>query len=231
MAFQDHLLGYKNYAFKTRQKQVHESCGKETEEVCRQMGRYNPRSLCVWHSTGAPVTFSHKFPLEKTTHKCEAKSQRLRKVQWTQRSADCPHMALQMLVQGTRGSSHALYDYQAGWRKPLHYEPEANKTSTQLVKSSNNHNEADQGGHLSATMCSLTQHQVSILPDSCGRGHCHFLHLRWRGKIYQFKTLPFGPLTAHKTFSRVMNSSLLQCWKMGIILFCNLDSALIMNNS
>ena len=59
------------------------------------------------------------------------------------------------------------------------------------------------------------------------RHHC-FLCFRLTGKIYQFKTLPFGLSSAPKTFMRVLKSILLQYRKMAITVFLYLGNALVL---
>ena len=61
--------------------------------------------------------------------------------------------------------------------------------------------------------------------------HCCFLCFRWRDKVYQIRTLPFGLCTAPNTFMRVMKPILLLCWKMVITVFLYLDDALVLANS
>ena len=63
-----------------------------------------------------------------------------------------------------------FYDTQQELRKPLHYEPEVAKQIHQLYKFQNDQPEADQEGHSSRTMDSLTQHKVSLLPHSKWQG-------------------------------------------------------------
>ena len=62
------------------------------------------------------------------------------------------------------------------------------------------------------------------------RSHYCFLHFRWRGKVYQFRTLPFGPSTAPKTFTRVTKPILHQYQRMGTTVFLYLDDALVLAN-
>ena len=60
------------------------------------------------------------------------------------------------------------------------------------------------------------------------RRHRCFLRFRWKGQVYQFKTLPFGLSTAPKTFTRTTRPILLYCRKLGIKLFLYLDDGLIL---
>ena len=61
--------------------------------------------------------------------------------------------------------------------------------------------------------------------------HRCFLHFRYKGKVYQFKTLPFGLSTALKTFTRCTRPILLYYRKLGIMLFLYLDDALVLGNT
>ena len=64
--------------------------------------------------------------------------------------------------------------------------------------------------------------------------HCRhrcFLRFRYKGKVYQFKTLPFGLSTAQKTFTRCTWPILLYCCKLGITLFLYPDDALVLGDT
>ena len=63
------------------------------------------------------------------------------------------------------------------------------------------------------------------------RRHRCFLRFRYKGKVYQFKTLPFGLSTAPKTFTRCTRPILLYCRKLGITLFLYLDDALVLGDT
>ena len=63
------------------------------------------------------------------------------------------------------------------------------------------------------------------------RRHRCFLHFRYKGKVYQFKTLPFGLSTAPKMFTGWAQPILLYCRKLGITLFLYLDNALVLGNT
>ena len=62
------------------------------------------------------------------------------------------------------------------------------------------------------------------------RHHC-FLCFQWKGKVYQFKTLPFGLSTTPMPFTKVRKPILYLCQKMGITIFLYLDDALLLANS
>ena len=61
--------------------------------------------------------------------------------------------------------------------------------------------------------------------------HRCFLCFRYKGKVYQFKTLPFSLSTAPKTFTRCTWPILLYCRKLGIMLLLYLDDALALGNT
>ena len=63
------------------------------------------------------------------------------------------------------------------------------------------------------------------------RRHQCFLHFHQKGKVYQFKTLPFGVSTAPKNFTRIMKPILHLCQKMGITIFLYLDDVLVLATS
>ena len=64
------------------------------------------------------------------------------------------------------------------------------------------------------------------------RSHHCFLCFKWKGKVYQFKILPFGLSTVPKTFTRVTKPILHLSQKMGITIFLYyLDDALLLATS
>ena len=61
--------------------------------------------------------------------------------------------------------------------------------------------------------------------------HRCFLCFRYKGKVYQFKTFPFGLSMALKMFTRCTRPILLYCRKLGIMLFLYLDDALVLGDT
>ncbi len=60
------------------------------------------------------------------------------------------------------------------------------------------------------------------------RRHRCFLRFQFQGKVYQFRSLPFGLSTAPRTFVRVTRPILLYCRKRGILLFLYIDDGLVL---
>ena len=125
----------------------------------------------------------------------------------------------------------SLLDFLEKQGKPFHYEIKAMELVHNFCKTQDDYPETDQEA--------IHQGQLTLLLDIKSaychipivrRHHC-FLSFRWRGKVYQFRTLASSLSTASKTFTRVMKPILLQCQKMGIIVFLYLDDTLVLANS
>ena len=67
------------------------------------------------------------------------------------------------------------------------------------------------------------------IPMHC-RHRC-LLRFRYKGKVYQFKTLPFGLSMAPKTFTQCTWPILLYCCKLGIMLLLYLDDVLVLGDT
>ena len=62
-------------------------------------------------------------------------------------------------------------------------------------------------------------------------GHRKYLRFSWKGKHFQFKSLPFGLATAPRVFSKLLQPLAAQMKKMGIRMIIYLDDTLILADS
>ena len=208
-----------------------DSHGRENEGVCRWMDVYNPRWLHVGHNTEAAAVIQLEA-LVKPTHKFEVKVPKAQDGKMASEvrsmlsrgtigvgSGNKGFLTYPYLIPKKNGESHFIMNL-----KPLNWFLSCTKFKMTILKQIR---EAIHPGQWTV----LLDIKWAYFHIPMARRHCCFLCFRWRGKVYQFRTLPFGLSTALKTILMVMKPILLHCQKMGITVFVHMDDALVLTKS
>ena len=162
---------------------------------------------------GNLLQFNQELPLVKPTHKCEVKVAKTQENMMTSEISSMLFKGTKELgSQRTRDSLHIPSQFP---RKngESHFIMSLKPLNQFITCTMFKMNTPKQKGEV---ICS-GQWIVSLNIKSAychtpiPRRHYWFLCFRWKGKVYQFKTLPFSLSTAPKMFMRVMKSTLHLC--------------------
>ena len=210
------------------------SHGRETKGVCDRMDGNHPGYLCVWQIQGHLLQFSQKLPPGKPAHECEVK---VPKTWESIKTADVRSILSEGIIDlGPGNKGFFTYSFLIPkTNEEIHFIMSL-KLLNQYITCTNfkmtTQKQIREAIHLGQWTVSFNIKSTYYHIPIAGRHHC-FLCFKWKGKVYQFKTLLIGLSTTSQTFMRVMKPIFHLCWKMGmtIFLFLYLDDAVVLANS
>ena len=156
--------------------------------------------LSAGHNTRHLLQFNQKPPLIKPTSKCEVQVSMMTSefnLMLSEGPIELGHgnkgfFTYPFLILKKNRESHFIMNV-----KPLNQYIACTKFKMMTLK------QIREAIHPGQWAVSLDIKSAYCNIPTASRHHC-FLHFQWKGKVYQFRTLPFGLSTAPKTFTRVM---------------------------